>query len=978
MSDDVTTASGVASGISAGQQRPLTPQGLYSGAAEAARNLKQARGTPQQMLSALKSSPGVKPEELKWSNVDNAFSDRSVISRDELAQHLDRNLPRLAQTTEKKYSQYATPGGLNYRETLLAYQPSKESYADPKSPAAALMGSSYVGPHWNESNVVLHRRMTDRVDNPSVTVPKANTTFKPVYKNEEGNRPALVPAWRTLTPGLTAHKAIDDKKGTFTLSHEPSGLAVKPGLTYWAAQRLAAELGSHTDWSRPGDEIQRFYKDPANKDLNEKRVDAFVEAASPSNPQYGMPDQELLDKLASLGGKRRVIKEGAKKHLLLDELQSDWGKAGRKRGFEGSTPTVMATQVPSGPWVTNTERWTDLGLKTALYEAAKNGHDTLTWAPGDAHANRYPELSHIADRVLYHPESKTFAAYKNNRQILSKAVEPHELGQIIGDGAAKQLLETARNPAGVHDLQTKNVPVGPRAQGMRGYYDDIVPKRLLKIAREHDPDAAITTLKSKDKHINGYPSLPISPKMRESILKRGFAAFKKGGAVEAGEIDTSSPEQSFEAQRHLAHRDFGDENGFADGGGVETPETPSAPSPKFHVGPIHSGVSGRTDHLPMTVHSGSYVLPADIVSAGGEGNTLAGFRVLRRTFGGNPYGQGAGPYGQKGGVYGLPVTYAAGGAAKDNSAAADDLAGIRDKWRKHGVELDAYYSKPLPDVIDLGHLRVQKDQRGTGVGTAVMQDLTSHADQHQSRIALTPSKDLGASSVGRLKEFYKGHGFVENSGRKKDFTLSHSMYRDPKSGFAAGGKVRAAGIIFLSPEKQVLLMRRAGEDHKGEWALPAGGLEKGETPERAARRETQEEAGYEHDGGLSPFMHSDTNGVEFTTYLAHSERFSPKLNSEHDGAMWVSPSEAMRFPLHPGVRAALEKLTARATKASGGSSSGVPIVAAGGEWVISPEQVKRIGNGDIDLGHRVLDEFVKRVRKELIGTLQKLPGPRRD
>ena len=46
-----------------------------------------------------------------------------------------------------------------------------------------------------------------------------------------------------------------------------------------------------------------------------------------------------------------------------------------------------------------------------------------------------------------------------------------------------------------------------------------------------------------------------------------------------------------------------------------------------HVGPIHSAVAGRTDHLPMHVPSGAYVLPADIVSAMGEGNTAAGFKV---------------------------------------------------------------------------------------------------------------------------------------------------------------------------------------------------------------------------------------------------------------------------------------------------------------------------------------------------------------
>lgn len=303
-------------------------------------------------------------------------------------------------------------------------------------------------------------------------------------------------------------------------------------------------------------------------------------------------------------------------------------------------------------------------------------------------------------------------------------------------------------------------------------------------------------------------------------------------------------DQSIAAALNVArkHRDAG-------GATVTTTTTP-----KFHVGPIHAAVAGRTDHLPITVESGSYVLPADIVSAGGAGNTLAGFKVLRRTFGGTPYGQTSSPYGQTGGVYGLPVTY------------------------------------------------------------------------------------------------------------------------------AKGGRVRAAGVLFLSPEREVLLMRRGpgAGDHKGEWGFPAGHIEKGERPETAARRETQEETGYDHDGGLSPFMHRDADNVEFSTFLAHSRRFKPELNPEHDRAEWVSIDDAEKLPLHPGVRAALDKLKKRAAKARGGESSGVPIVAAGGEWVIPPEHVREVGGGDLDMGHRVLDSFVKAVRKELIGTLQKLPGPRRD
>jgi hypothetical protein len=89
------------------------------------------------------------------------------------------------------------------------------------------------------------------------------------------------------------------------------------------------------------------------------------------------------------------------------------------------------------------------------------------------------------------------------------------------------------------------------------------------------------------------------------------------------------------ARQSRAKRDFGGQTV------TTTTETMGAKlrppkSPKMHVGPIHSPVAGRTDHLPMTVPSGASVIPADIVSALGEGNTMAGFKIIREMFKGMP------------------------------------------------------------------------------------------------------------------------------------------------------------------------------------------------------------------------------------------------------------------------------------------------------------------------------------------------------
>lgn len=105
---------------------------------------------------------------------------------------------------------------------------------------------------------------------------------------------------------------------------------------------------------------------------------------------------------------------------------------------------------------------------------------------------------------------------------------------------------------------------------------------------------------------------------------------------------------------------------------------------KVHTGPINSAVAGRTDHLPMHVPSGAYVIPADIISAMGEGNSLAGFKVAKSIFStpfysakkagaGAPYGQGGEPYGASGDQpyteselpYDMPAPGKAGGGAAE-------------------------------------------------------------------------------------------------------------------------------------------------------------------------------------------------------------------------------------------------------------------------------------------------------------------------
>jgi len=100
----------------------------------------------------------------------------------------------------------------------------------------------------------------------------------------------------------------------------------------------------------------------------------------------------------------------------------------------------------------------------------------------------------------------------------------------------------------------------------------------------------------------------------------------------------------------------------AAGGPFNLKASPVKQIVKTHTGPIHSAVAGRTDHLPMAVPEGAYVLPADIISALGEGNTMAGFKVAKSLFDDPGYIKGA-PYQAPSAPYGATMPHKADGGA---------------------------------------------------------------------------------------------------------------------------------------------------------------------------------------------------------------------------------------------------------------------------------------------------------------------------
>lgn len=126
----------------------------------------------------------------------------------------------------------------------------------------------------------------------------------------------------------------------------------------------------------------------------------------------------------------------------------------------------------------------------------------------------------------------------------------------------------------------------------------------------------------------------------------------------------------------------------------------------------------------------------------------------------------------------------------------------QDVQSRYGLETFSLYERPDGSLY-LQTIEVPRGYRKQGVGSQVMAELTSFADQRGSRIVLSPDvRDAGrgTTSRARLVRFYKRFGFVENKGRHKDYRISEGMYREPHASNPEDSSVNFADLYHSTPE----------------------------------------------------------------------------------------------------------------------------------------------------------------------------------
>ena len=119
--------------------------------------------------------------------------------------------------------------------------------------------------------------------------------------------------------------------------------------------------------------------------------------------------------------------------------------------------------------------------------------------------------------------------------------------------------------------------------------------------------------------------------------------------------------------------------------------------------------------------------------------------------------------------------------------------------------------------------------------------------------------------------------------------------------------VPACGVLAADDSGRVLLQRRRDT---GQWAIPMGKQELGETPSQCAIRETLEETGvlteltgilgvYSDPRHIVAYSDGEVRQEWELTFLGRPVSGTPTVNDEASDVRWVEPGDLEALDIHP-------------------------------------------------------------------------------
>jgi GGDEF domain-containing protein len=356
-------------------------------------------------------------------------------------------------TRAAKFSQYTLPGGENYRELLLTMPP-------PVLPEGAY---------------------------PELTVPQKTRQVQ--LRNQPGG---LTDAQAEELKTLNRQEQLAQDR-----SCGPSFVSCSAWSSLWSRPRQGF-VGSH--WDEPNVLAHVRFND--RTDADGKRV-LFLEEVQSDWHQKGR-------EVGYAGGENSAAyyvepSEAAGKWNVIRRSNGQiFGMYHTKEAAEDAARSNSAANAP--PDAPFKKSWPELSMKRMIRYAAENGYDKIAWTTGEQQAERY-DLSKQVDIVsffrdkdgTYQVEARKWTDIRDPQEavdegesevlLAKRGVSAKDLPGLVGKDLAQKAIDM---PFDHDSFAGEDLAIG--GEGMRGFYDQILPEVANKIGKRFGARAGETDI----------------------------------------------------------------------------------------------------------------------------------------------------------------------------------------------------------------------------------------------------------------------------------------------------------------------------------------------------------------------------------------------------------------------------------------------------------------------------------------------------
>lgn len=276
------------------------------------------------------------------------------------------------------------------------------------------------------------------------------------------------------------------------------------------------------------DEVEREYRRSGNSDRYNELTKQLREAVEGlQSNSYTSSHWSQVNVLAHVRLNDRFDADG-NRVLFVEELQSDWGQAGRTKGFRSGVEGLTQDEeyrfqvlledgrrnlvggdlvefeellqrrnaaaedrqaIPSAPFVVKTDGWVNLALKRIVKMAVDGGYDKVAFTDGDQNVDRYSLAKQIKSmhyRVVDGLYSLAIHPLNGGDSIAKNGLSESELEATVGKDIAKRII--AEPGMLLPDMsragKLENIDLQVGGDGMKVFYDKIVPNAVNALLKK--------------------------------------------------------------------------------------------------------------------------------------------------------------------------------------------------------------------------------------------------------------------------------------------------------------------------------------------------------------------------------------------------------------------------------------------------------------------------------------------------------------